>query len=286
MASAGPSVVALTSACAPMSTDRRMAGAAGVAERHGAQIVTAIAAINVPAAASAQGSQAKRAATRGATGGSPPAMRSAISKRALPMSEAASHGRVQGSAEATCGLMPVYRPAIVSSRAPTSRRSPGCSAISVPFEQATPGQHLVKHAAERPHVAAPVDGLVARLLRAHVCGRPQQTIPLDVRHGRHRRRLAGTRERVGTVVAQLGSGRSPGPSPTPSDAHLDVRGFQIAMPRRRARGVVSSASAICCAIGSASAIGNPPAGDPITPRAASDQFEAPGPSGRRASSTP
>ena len=36
----------------------------------------------------------------------------------------------------------------------------------VGVERAPAGQHLEQHAAERPDVGAPVDGLAARLLRA------------------------------------------------------------------------------------------------------------------------
>ncbi len=51
----------------------------------------------------------------------------------------------------------------------------------LPANARLPGQHLVEHRAERPDVAAFVDGFAARLFRAHVRGSAEQ----DAASGHH-----------------------------------------------------------------------------------------------------
>ena len=56
----------------------------------------------------------------------------------------------------------------------------------VAIECAPPGEHLVQHATEGPHVSAPVYGLALRLLRGHVSSRPEDDTGMcgHVRNGR------------------------------------------------------------------------------------------------------
>ena len=175
----------------PSSTLRR-SGVEGVGALHpGAQATSADATASAPAApaappiASAAAPLRPGSDTHAASGC---AITSSIAIRASPMSrrrcvgiafEAArqqlSHagGVAAGSASqevGSCARRPPARPR------PSRRRT------------AAAGQHLVQHDAERPDVRAPVDGLAARLLRAHV-GRGAEDHARSVPVPRHRRRL-------------------------------------------------------------------------------------------------
>jgi hypothetical protein len=66
------------------------------------------------------------------------------------------------------------------------------------LERVLPRQHLVEHTAERPHVGTPVDGLPARLFRAHVRRRAENDsgvgrVHAQCRRHRHRARLRASR---------------------------------------------------------------------------------------------
>ena len=85
----------------------------------------------------------------------------------------------------------------------------------VAAERPHAGEHFVEHAPERPDVGALVDGLPARLLRAHVRGRAE-----DHAGRRHRRGLVivgdlrAPRPRTTTTAdPSLSRGRSRAPSP-------------------------------------------------------------------------
>ena len=132
----------------------------------------------------------------------------------------------------------------------------------VAVERAGAGQHLVEDDAEGPDVGAPVDRLAARLLGRHVGGGADNRPHLRCALGEGR----GLQDVVGAVrerpvepvgVPAPSRGRSRAPSPCRRGAPSCSPGFRSrwTMPCSCA---ASSASAICRAIGSASASGTGP----------------------------
>ena len=99
------------------------------------------------------------------------------------------------------------------------------------IEGASPRQHLVQHAAERPDVAALVRLSSFRLLRSHVRGGAED----DAHAGQHGRARDGRRLRpiVAARRVLLGCQRLREPEVQhlhrPVRAQLDVRGLEIAM---------------------------------------------------------
>ena len=95
-------------------------------------------------------------------------------------------------------------------------------------EGAPAGEHLVEHAAEGPDVRAAVDGLAARLLRAHVAGGAEQHARLRHRERGRVRGLGVLRpgERVG--VERLGQAEVEHLDAAVAVDH-DVRGLQVAV---------------------------------------------------------
>ena len=129
--------------------------------------------------------------------------------------------------------------------APRRRRRQGCSSRRArgrrrgvrgcvpPSNARRPVEHLEEHAAERPDVGALVDGLAARLLRAHVGGACRRCTPAGVDD----RGTCGRRRRVGAGVDRRGSsawrGRSRAPSPCRPGGTLMLAGLRSrwTMPR-------------------------------------------------------
>ena len=129
----------------------------------------------------AAGTTAGAAAGSGA--GSLPPMRPSIATRASPMSRRRAFGsfvRQRSSRRRSSRGVFGGKRVQSGSRSITRART---SVTSVAVERAPAGEHLVEHAAERPDVGAPIDGLPARLLRRHVGGRAENHAQLR-RRGR------------------------------------------------------------------------------------------------------
>ena len=142
---------------------------------------------------------------------------------------------------------------------------------AVAWEGPPSGQHLVEHGAERPDVAAPIDGIAPRLFRRHVGRRAENYAAHRLGRGGNRRRVAGNARPAPSASGTTFARPKSSTLTVPSGRILMLAGFRSrwTMPASCA---ASRASTICLAMARASATDGRPRAMHLRQVLASHQF--------------